>query len=540
MATVIDHIVLELGLDPTKFNEAIKKSAETWMKLRQQAEDASKHTEEPVNKMGEAFKTLTTRVLAFAASLFTLQKLTQFSADLVRSNMDLRNLSVTTGISVEKLSKFIYMAEKMGVPIESTARAIAGLDRELKDIQVGGGGDNLLAIRNTLISSYGAQFSKITPDTKALDLLLEIHREMNRIGMGERDKVSFLEKLGYADPALIRLLVKTSTQDLQDMIAKQDDVYKVTQKNIDKSAELFEAWKTLEQKAKSLGQILLHDFHNPILGTIQKVGDMVDKAKEHNEFMKKSYQERDAENRRKAGVPGYTPESQDEINIPPKAKPRSFSRESVTLPGGSETHRGAASFYTGLPSEGGNKTSTGEMVRPDTYTGALQTDLARKYGGLRKGGVWADVTDEKTGKRVRVFLNDTGPLRPGRMVDLSPKAFQEFGPLSKGVIPNLRMDILPPAAPGQSYKGGPVQDNPFDHGAPPIPWLSNPRLLRSPRFNQMLNPTQNYATSEMTVHSMIFNGPNKPITDDAYGLSRDAVPALERGNYMTQMTEGPF
>jgi rare lipoprotein A len=568
MATVIDHVLLELGLDTKKFDDNIKKSAEVWLKARQQAEDAQRHTEEPVNAMGKAFSSLTTKVLAFAASLVTIQKLAQLGAELVKGNIDLRNLSQTTQDSVETLSKWGNVAERSGSSFNSMMQAISGMDRELKQIAITGGGGNLTTLVNSL-NQMGADI-KIGPATKATDLWMKIISEMDRLGMDTRRKTAFLEQLGYADPSVIAMLTRGS-ENMKRMLKEQDDIYVVTGKNVEESDRLWRAWYELEQRAKSLGQVVMHDLFEPIKNALIGANIGVDAVKGRVTAPEK----KDAfggpnsgrsgqgamiqpflfpfgsglggEGRKDSATPPRNyqyvapPGSGDDGDgdkLPNNAMPNAFQRSSVTP---TRTYSGAASFYSGLPSEGGAMTSTGERVRPDTYSGALQTDLAKQYGGLRKNGVWADVVDDATGKRVRVYLNDTGPLRPGRMVDLSPKAFQEFAPLSKGVVPNLRMEMLPPAPPGSPYKGGPVGGgNAFNNGAPPIPWLSNPRLLRSPRFNQTLNPAQNYATSEMTVHSLIVNSANKPITDDAYGLATEAIPALERGGYMSQMTEGPF
>lgn len=571
MATVIDHIIVELQLDPKKFDESIKKSAEAWMKLRQQAEDSHKDTREPVDAMSKAFGALTTKVLAFAASLLTLQKIAQFTSHVVKTNVSLGNLSTTTGIAVERLSAWANMAARNGSSVESMTQALAGMDKELKEMQVTGGLSGNLAVLINSLNTMGAKIQ--TPDkaTDAIQMWERILEGMDRLGLDKRDRAAFLEKHGLTDPSVTALFARNSAKQIADMVKAQKDIYVVTQQNVDESFELSRRWNELTQRAEALGRVLLHDLAKPIEGLLDRTnkvmqGDVagaarpVEGADTANKIIegaieqRKSRQERiDSLNRRlrnrldpygneETGIPLPTPR-------PSEAGPGANQSEEFmprrSLPnrpvGGSngQTFRGAASFYSGLPSEGGNRTSTGERVDPNSYTGALQSDLAKQYGGLRKGGIWADVTDERTGKKVRVYLNDTGPLRPGRVVDLSPKAFGEFGPLSKGLHQNMRVDVLPPAQ-GQPYKGGPVTDDPWHHGAPPLPWLSNPRLLRAPRFNQMLNPTQNYATSEMNVHSLIVNSANKPVSDDAYGLSNDAVPTLERSHFMNQMTEGPF
>lgn len=571
MATVIDHILVELQLDPKKFDESIKKSAEAWMKLRQQAEQSHKDTREPVDAMSKAFGALTVKILAFAASLITLQKIAQFTKNIVNSNISLGNLSTTTGIAIEKLSAWANMAARHGSSVESMTQAIAGMDSELKEMQVTGGLSGNLATMINSLNQLNANIETPSKTTTAIEMWERILEGLDRTGMTAREKSAFLEKFGYADTSVTALFARHSAQQIAEMVDKQKDIYVVTQQNVDESLMLAKQWGELAQRAENLGRILLHDLANPIGAALDAANAVfggkgvpqhgADTGHDTFETMRRPHEGSVTSpggylqapqtgmdwTRKTVPMPGerfpappsrppQAPHPDDVPEIPQKATPNQFSG------GASATFRGAASFYSGLPSEGGSRTSTGERVDPASYTGALQSGLAKQYGGLRKGGVWADVTDERTGKKVRVYLNDTGPLRPGRVVDLSPKAFGEFGPLSKGVHQNMRVDILPPAPRGKSYRGGPVgeDDNPFQHGAPPLPWLSNPRLLRAPRFNQMLNPTQNYATSEMNVHSLIVNSADKPVTDDAYGLSNNAIPTLERGNFMSQMTEGPF
>jgi hypothetical protein len=69
------------------------------------------------------------------------------------------------------------------------------------------------------------------------------------------------------------------------------------------------------------------------------------------------------------------------------------------------------------------------------------------------------------------------------------------------------------------------RDDPFERGGTPLPLLSNPRLLRAPRYNMGYGQGGNYSTSETVVHSMIVNGANQ---------------SLERGRFVQQFTTGPM
>ncbi len=76
--------------------------------------------------------------------------------------------------------------------------------------------------------------------------------------------------------------------------------------------------------------------------------------------------------------------------------------------------------------------------------GASQTGLASWYDPPWSGitaahptlpfGTLVTVTDVETGRSVTVVIDDRGPFAPGKIIDLSPEAFQVLRPLGVGVI----------------------------------------------------------------------------------------------------------
>lgn len=83
---------------------------------------------------------------------------------------------------------------------------------------------------------------------------------------------------------------------------------------------------------------------------------------------------------------------------------------------------GRASWY-GEDFEG-KKTASGERFDPAELTAAHRT--------LPLGSE-VTVTDPETGRQVEVEINDRGPYKPGRIIDLSKKAADELGITEQGV-----------------------------------------------------------------------------------------------------------
>lgn len=79
-------------------------------------------------------------------------------------------------------------------------------------------------------------------------------------------------------------------------------------------------------------------------------------------------------------------------------------------------HAGIASWYG--PGFHGRKTASGERFDQNDMTAAHKT---------LPFGTRVKVVDEKTGRSIVVRINDRGPFKPGRVIDLSKQAAQALG-----------------------------------------------------------------------------------------------------------------
>lgn len=111
--------------------------------------------------------------------------------------------------------------------------------------------------------------------------------------------------------------------------------------------------------------------------------------------------------------------------------------------------------YRDGPLEGGAETASGEFYDPSAWTAAIQTDLRAQFGGVRYGRLYrpAYVLVECGDKQAIVKINDVGPLKPGRVIDLNERAMRYFDPfLRRGLLPDVRVTLLP----GEDWTAGPV------------------------------------------------------------------------------------
>jgi rare lipoprotein A len=105
--------------------------------------------------------------------------------------------------------------------------------------------------------------------------------------------------------------------------------------------------------------------------------------------------------------------------------------------------------------EGDGMTASGEPYDPAGWTAAVQIDLRNQFGGVRYGRLYqpAYALVESGAKQLIVKINDVGPLKPGRVLDLNEKSMRHFDPfLTRGLLAGVRITLLP----GEDWTPGPV------------------------------------------------------------------------------------
>lgn len=122
---------------------------------------------------------------------------------------------------------------------------------------------------------------------------------------------------------------------------------------------------------------------------------------------------------------------------------------------------GIASTYNPTdPSDrdsGNEETASGERYDAKDWTAAIRTDLRAQFGGVRFGKNYraAFALVQSSDKQAIVRINDVGPLKRGRIIDLNERAMRYFDPtLQIGLLDNVRVTPLS----GQDWALGPVDD----------------------------------------------------------------------------------
>ncbi len=126
---------------------------------------------------------------------------------------------------------------------------------------------------------------------------------------------------------------------------------------------------------------------------------------------------------RPASLDAYVMNVGAALPAPPAYRPAAGPR----LTGKTHALEGVASYYWQ-----GQMTATGEHFDPTKLTAAHKT---------LPFGTRVRVTRVDTGSSVVVRINDRGPFKPGRVIDLSKRAAEEIGMTGKG-LSKVKLEVL--------------------------------------------------------------------------------------------------
>lgn len=258
MATVIDSLVVELGLDPSKFTKGQREALDSFRKTQEGAIKSGKSIEESSKKSMDGLGALKTQAVELFAVFTGAAGLKDFVAGTINAGATVGRLSRAIGVSVSEISRWQQVAQEFG----STGENMAGAFKSLSDVftawQIGGPEApqimQMFRLINTEAERLDANNAKTIDGTKgvsnamkALADNLKIIHDLNK----DPNTAAYLAgKIPGMDAGLFDLLV-TGSDNVTAALAR---VVGMTQKEADEAGKLDRQFSHLYVTTKQWGQ----------------------------------------------------------------------------------------------------------------------------------------------------------------------------------------------------------------------------------------------------------------------------------------------
>jgi hypothetical protein len=295
MATVIDTLFMELGIDSGKFGtqakeaenrldrmsasfgRAEKSAAKSSKGLEKQAAQSAKSTKQ-AKSLTQAVGSLAKGFAAFTALVMGSNALDKMIREGAQANVELDNLSRNIGISRNQLQAWGGMAEMAGGSAEGMKGSLAGLSMDITRLTTMG--DTSMV---PFFNAFGVAL--LNADGKARDLDSIMLDLADRFAKMDRVQAYNLAKSMGLDDGTINTLM-LGRAEMEKMLEMQRNLYRSGEKEIQVSRELTQARGYLNAQWDSLKAMLADALAPVLLKIVKMVSGFVDYLMKHESSMK--------------------------------------------------------------------------------------------------------------------------------------------------------------------------------------------------------------------------------------------------------------
>ena len=292
MATVIDTLFLELGIDSSRFSGEAAKAEKQYDRLeksvaktedaekkaakatKENAEARRKSTAEhekanaSMEKLGTAISTAVRSFAAFTAMLLGATGLTKLAADAAKANMELDNTAKNLGMARKELHAWIGAAEMAGGSASGMSSYMKTLSGDIQSLVMMGDASAL-----PYFNALGVSMLDSSGKARQLDdVMLDLADRMS--GMDRQQAYNLAQQMGM-DDGTFNTLVR-GRGEMERLLQLQREIYQSSEADIENSRKQAEARALLNARWESLKLMIGNALLPAVTFLTEKISALVD------------------------------------------------------------------------------------------------------------------------------------------------------------------------------------------------------------------------------------------------------------------------
>ncbi len=263
MPTVIDSLVVELGLDPSKFTKGQEKAVDALRKLEAEARKRGGAVEESAKGIEQGFAAVQKRMLGVAALLLGGLGIEQFIQRMTRLQVTTANVAQTFGLSSQMMQRWAAAGERIGVSGAGVAQGLQAIQQQRYNLRNFGDPSGLLAL------SWGTRGTSNPLNIQAPNggllpadqIAMALSKWLQKAGP---QGASALMRMGGLSQDFVALLMQ-GPQKLNKLL-EETKKNAPTDAEIAKWKELNDSFEKASQGATALGRKIVEDMIPGLVG----------------------------------------------------------------------------------------------------------------------------------------------------------------------------------------------------------------------------------------------------------------------------------
>lgn len=241
MTLIVDSLVVELGLDASKFNLQQREALEAARRLEENQIKAAKNTEYAAGKASGAFRELRATALTAFAAVTGSTGLAAFAINAVQAGSAVGRLSRNLNIPVETISRWQSLAKIFGGSAEGMAQSFTAMSDVLSGWKIGD--------VKPIIADYralGAAGGTLIDINKGVEqTFLDIAKNLQAIHDKDPAQAGYWQRRLGIDPGLFDAMI-SKTHNFNQLLREMNTL---TQQQAEDAGKLERRWLNFTENA---------------------------------------------------------------------------------------------------------------------------------------------------------------------------------------------------------------------------------------------------------------------------------------------------
>lgn len=273
MATIIDSLLVSLGLDTSAYKKGQAEASAAHKKTREAVEKDNKGIEESSRKAADSLHKIKQEVLALTAVLLGGYGIKAFAENITRTDAALGRMSKNVHMSTQDISAWEGVVKRTGGSAESMDGTLKGLVSQFQQFALTGQSAVIPYFRAVGVAISDAQGNMRSMN----DILLDLADKFQSM---DPAKAQALGAGMGLDEGTINLLTR-GRGEVEKLLAAQRALNVVSEEDAKRAQARANAWQNLIDKGERLGRIMMNDVQPAIEIALKALTRFLDFAEQH-------------------------------------------------------------------------------------------------------------------------------------------------------------------------------------------------------------------------------------------------------------------
>lgn len=278
-ASVIDALVITLGLDTSGYDKGRKDVTEGMKKSRENAEKTAKFMESQGKKASSFFSSIKNELLALAGVSLSAAGLVSFTKSMTSGLMNMSIQATALGMSAKQLDGWTKSAEAAGSSAEKITGTLNNFQNAIQSARSGDMSSPIFKALALLSSDTGVTFdpSKMNSD----EMLRSVSQALQKERSGDRARY-LAQQLGIDDATLQSIRSGQFVSNANKFTAQSG----INEQDIANARKFNTEWTSLQQKLEKTGYYIFNALSPYIQQFTNYLMQLADWAAQHPQEIK--------------------------------------------------------------------------------------------------------------------------------------------------------------------------------------------------------------------------------------------------------------